>query len=152
MTPFSNLSTIPIPKTVTDFYRAFEADTKRIAKHKNHRPQLILRRSWTLLQAKELDDARFVELLRRLRLTKRSPKFSQHKLLAENTVRLLRYAGSRLPGDMKALCQLAKLEEAVLHHFIVCRGPYPNLTLDEFLLDRSKGQANAANGVDAQPP
>ena len=75
MTPFSTLPTIP--NTVTGFYRRYEADTKLIAKHKNHSPQLFLRRSWTLLQAERLGDARFVELLRKLGLSKRSPTFLQ---------------------------------------------------------------------------
>ena len=149
MTPFATLPTIP--KTVTGFYRRFEADTKLIAKHKNHRAQLVLIRSWTLLKAERLGDARFVELLRKLGLSKRSPILSHHRLLAENAERLLPYAGNRLPTDIKTLCRLARLQEEVVHDFIVCRGPFPNITLDEYLLRRTnvgrfKGHAHAANG------
>ena len=148
-TPFSKKPTIP--KTVTDFHRRFESDTKLIAKHKNHRAQLILIRSWTLLKAeRRLGDVRFVELLRKLGLSKRSPKFLQYRLLAENAERLLPYAGNRLPTDIKTLCRLAKLQEEVVHDFIVCRGPFPNITLDEYLLRRTnvgrfKGHTHAAN-------
>jgi hypothetical protein len=84
----------------------------------------------------------------------------QHRLLAENTDRLLRYAGCRLPKDInfKTLCRLAMLPEGALHDFVLWRGPFPNMTLDEFLrrkkfsrtdVGRFKGQTN---GVAAQPP
>jgi hypothetical protein len=130
MTPFSSLPIIP--KTVTGFHRRFKADTKRIAIHENYRGPLFLIRSWTLLQAKGLGEARLVELLRKLGLSKRSPSFLQHRLLAENTVRLLPYA-ARLPHDIRILCRLAELQEEVLHHFIVCHGNCRNMTLDDYL-------------------
>jgi hypothetical protein len=38
-TPFSTLP--PIPKTVTGFHRRFKADTRLIAIHEDHKPQLF---------------------------------------------------------------------------------------------------------------
>jgi hypothetical protein len=149
-----SFTTSSLPKSVPGFLRRYEADTKLIAVHKNHSAQLILRRSWTLLQAKELGEVRFSELLRTLGLPKRSPSFRQHLLLAENAGRLLGYV-DRLPGDMKTLCQLAELQEDVLHSFIVCRGPFRDKTLKEFLADKESKEADevrADNGAASRPP
>jgi len=124
-----------VPKTVPDFVRRFHADTKRMEVHENWRAHITLIRSWTLFQAERLGQPRFAELLRKLNLPKRSRLFTQHRVLAENTVRLLVYA-DKLPDDIHTLCQLAKLEQDVLHDFVLSRGIFTAMTLEEFWLQR----------------
>lgn len=132
----------PAPKTVPGFVRRFHSHTKLMEVHENWRAHITLIRSWTLFQAERLGQPRFAELLRKLNLPKRSRLFSQHRVLAENTVRLLRYA-DRLPDDIYTLCRLAKLEEDLVQHFSACRGPYPSMTFDEYLQNHNVQETEA---------
>ena len=96
------------PDTVSDYARRFRSLTKEIEKTKQPRRRMRLKivRSLTLMDAlRFLGEVRFRELLRKIGLSRRSPRLRWHRLVAESAGKLLNDEG--LPDDDAKLLRLA---------------------------------------------